>query len=150
VNIEINFEVFKQLTALRESEADSYSAVIRRLLESCPPRLHLVKDPTSAIESGLGAFGTDPIALASLRRAIEDLPANPMGLGAWYGKLRATYKGQTHLAEIRAGAWLGADGVTRTSPSDAASSISGTNVNGWRFWHVQRPGDVWRRLDELR
>ena len=32
MQIEIDFEVFKVLTSLRESEADSYNAVIRRLL----------------------------------------------------------------------------------------------------------------------
>lgn len=79
--------------------------------------------------------------------------------GVWFNgvhlpdstKLRATYKGKTFLAEIKNGRWVDSDGITRTSPSEAASAISKTNVNGWRFWYALVPGDtLWIRLDELK
>lgn len=128
MQIEIDFEVFKELTARRASEADSYNHVIRRLL-----------------------------GLPSSSLTLDDV--DKLMFGAWFGnihfpegtKFRATYKGQTFVAEIRGGQWIGGDGVARSSPSSAASAISGTNVNGWRFWYAQRPGDpAWRRLDELK
>lgn len=144
MQIEIDFEVFKALTALRESEADSYNSVVRRLLE-------LPDQGTDAVEPALGigaAYAHRPTgAVAS---AI---------FGAWFEnvnfppgtKFRATYKGRTYFAEIRDRQWVGEDGVVRSSPSAAASAITGTNVNGWRFWYVQLPNEArWRRMDELK
>ena len=172
MQIEIDFEVFKTLTALRESEADSYNAVIRKLL-NLPNQnalnVLLDKVPPNAIVGTVNALATHPT-----KRGIfgNRLPTNALAKdgsiggilarylqGAWFGnthfpeetKFRATYKGQTYYAQIKDGAWLGQDNVVRTSPSDAASAISGTNVNGWKFWHAQHPDDPsWRRLDEFR
>ena len=79
--------------------------------------------------------------------------------GAWFNgvhfpegtQFRATYKGTPYFAEIKNGLWVDSNGVVRTSPSDAASEISDTNVNGWRFWHALKPGDTeWRRLEEFK
>jgi hypothetical protein len=141
MQIEIDFNVFKALTALRESEADSYNSVIKRLLA--------LPAETNEVKIAEALFG-HPLS-AETRASI--------GYGVWFGsvhlpeatKLRANYKGTTYWAEIRGGKWVDDQGKFRTSPSDAASAISGTNVNGWRFWHAQRPGDTeWRRLDELK
>lgn len=141
MQIEIDFEVFKALTALREDEADSNNKVLRRVLG-----LQDNPDPVQLAEQRLGR------PLGELDRAV-------LGFGVWFGqvhlpegtKLRATYKGRTYWAEIKNGNWLGEDRKERRSPSDAAGAISGTNVNGWRFWYAQRPNDPeWRRLDELR
>lgn len=128
MQIEIDFEVFKELTARRAGESDSYNHVIRRLL-------------------GMPSGGL----------ALDDV--DKVMFGAWFGnihfpegtKFRATYKGQTYLAQIRGGQWIDGNGLVRSSPSNAAHAVSGTNVNGWRFWYAQRPGDpAWRRLDELK
>ena len=129
MQIDVDFEVYKELTALRESEGDSYNSVIRRLL-------------------------TMPSGMIKLSDAAL------MKFGVWFSNVhfpdgtmfRATYKGRSYSAEIKDGKWLGEDGMLRRSPSDAASAVcDGTNVNGWRFWHAQRPGDPsWHRLDELR
>lgn len=98
-------------------------------------------------------------------QVLEDgKPGTASGLGGdrkgiWYTnvffpnetKFRATYKAKTYFAEIRDERWLDHEGNTKNSPSDAAGSISQTNVNGWRFWFVKRPGDDdWARMDELR
>lgn len=151
MHIEIDFEVFKALTALRESESDSYNAVIRRLLTLNTPSAEFV----AATDKRLKALG----------EAIRDSkPRSPTSdeiqqYGVWYGdvflpegtRFRATYKGQTHFGRIANGQWVDSEGVIRSSPSDAAGAISNTNVNGWRFWHVLLPGDAaWRKLEELK
>ncbi len=130
MQIDVDFEVFKALTALRESEADSYSDVLRRVL-NLPRRMMMLRDIGKPV----------------------------VGLGVWFGtvhfpegtKFRATYKGQTFTAEIRDDRWVDQDGIVRKSPSEAAGAISGTNVNGWRFWYAQRPGeDCWNKLEDLK
>lgn len=166
MQIDIDFHVFKALTALRRSESDSYNAVVRRLL-SRP----MSKD--EAIESIAYRLATDvpteeqPPADPNIKGGLFGLAGTlpPSGLtslysgGIWLGnahfpertKFRANYKGQTYFAEVRDGQWIGQDGVQRSSPSEAASAITGNNVNGWRFWHVQIPEDPsWRKLEEFR
>jgi hypothetical protein len=175
VQIEIDFQVFKALTALRESETDSYNAVIRRLL-SLPTKnaLEAAEDGyqkgdkvigknelRSPMDSGVrsGLFGS------GRRKSVQPSDGFRDGLlsryldGIWINnthfpegtRFRATYKGETFYAEIKDGKWVGSDGKIRTSPSDAASAISNTNVNGWRFWFAQLPNDPsWRRLDEFK
>lgn len=151
MQIDIDFEVYKALTALRESEADTYNDALRKLL-GLPPAT--VRSDAATEIARLLAFPprntktkSDPVAEALLKGS------------AWFNNVifpegtafRATYKGETHYAQIKDGRWIGDDGVVRTSPSEAAGAISKTNVNGWRFWHARRPGDAeWRRLDELK
>jgi predicted CopG family antitoxin len=167
VQIEISFDVFQVLTALRTSEADSYNDVIRRLLEL--PSGNSENAIISRLESNIRLMKDNPEAFAEpaklefseeyrASRAQDQLKERYLH-GAWFGntalplgtKLRATYKGQTFYAEIKDRKWIGEDGIVRNSPSDAANAISNTNVNGWRFWYAQLPGDPsWRRLDELR
>ena len=175
MQIDIDFEVFKALTSLRESESDSYNAVVRRLLgfpnlnalatfaSELPPQPNIGDaNALAALSTGgkkRGLFGSSPQANALAPDGVPGgLLRNYLG-GTWYGnvhfpegtKFRAAYKGKTYYAEINAGQWIDADGMPRRSPSDAASAISNTNVNGWRFWHVQMPGDpTWRKLDELK
>lgn len=149
MQIEIDFEVFKALTALRESESDSYNAVVRRLLKIDPKEAEI-----------LGAGRVSKAIDEALRNAKHrPPPPNDVAHGVWYGhvflpegtRFRATYKGQTHFGQIANGQWVDSEGVIRSSPSDAAGAISNTNVNGWRFWHVLLPGDpTWRKLEELK
>lgn len=43
------------------------------------------------------------------------------------------------------------DGSPVGSPSEAAHKITGTNVNGWRFWECRLPGETrWRVIEALR
>jgi hypothetical protein len=140
--IPIDFEVWKALTARLEDETDTYNEVIRRLLNL----------PASEVSPGFGEVDSPglPDALP--------LPSGQVN-GVWFSNVffpdgtafRATYKGRTHRAQIRDSQWLDEFGIVRTSPSDAASAISRTNVNGWRFWFVRRPYDEdWIRMDALR
>lgn len=154
MQIEIDFQVFKALTALRESEADSYNAVLHRLLNLPHQNALLSAAEGKMIDSvSLAAMGQSP------RNALAAFAEGRSSDGAWFDNIffpngtrfRANYKGQTFIAEINSGRWVGADGVFRTSPSGAASAISHTNVNGWRFWYAQLPNDPsWRRLDEFK
>ncbi|MGL4314953.1 MAG: hypothetical protein ACRCSO_13290 [Sphingomonas sp.] len=147
MQIDIDFDVYKELTRRRRDEQDSYNDVLRRVLslsEADKPKINANDEVKS-----------DPIN--SLVRILHPEIGSPKG--AWIGnvffpegtKFRATYKGRTYRAEIRDERWRDEDGLIRRSPSEAAGSISGTQVNGWRFWFAKRPTDEdWYRLDELR
>ena len=153
MQIEIDFDVFKALTAQRKSELDTYNNVVRRLL-GLPDKGAMLAEVIRNHGRPNSEIGTSAMGLFGLSLDVEKaLP------GIWYGnvhfpeetKFRATYKGQTYLAEIKGGKWVDGDGIVRRSPSDAAGAISGTNVNGWRFWQAQRPGEQgWHRLDEFK
>lgn len=179
MQIDIDFEVFKALTALRGSESDSYNAVIRRLLglpslagEVAPPAVnallhHAPNVPATSHTKGVlnstprkgGIFGS---AFSTTEGSEQNALSGVLGRyagGLWLGnvhfpdgtRFRATYKGETYFAEVRNGKWFDQEGVQRTSPSDAAGAITGNNVNGWRFWLVQFPDDpAWRKLDEFK
>ena len=136
MQIDIDFEVFKQLTARRTHESHTYNAVIRELLGLPQNVLDRIGDNFSPLRSLAGGGGKS----FALRN----------GSLAEGTKLRATYKGTEHLAEIRNGRWVDENGEEHGSPSAAASAISGTNVNGLRFWFAKRPQDnAWQRLDIL-
>ena len=124
--IEVDFDVFKELTHRRASEATTENDVIRSLLK-------------------MPAAARLPAAFA------EGKPATFKGVTLPHGsKLRAEYKGQTFTAEIIDGQWV-QDGAAQTSPSAAAYTVTGSGVNGWVFWSVKRPGDSgWRPLTQLR
>jgi hypothetical protein len=142
MQIEIDFEVFKALTARLESETDTYNEAIRRLL-SLP-----------ASETALLPGEFDVPGLPAPGNALS-----PFAGGVWFSNVyfpngtmfRATYKGKTYRARVQDSQWIDELGIVRTSPSDAASAITQTNVNGWRFWFAKRPHDEdWQRLDVLR
>jgi hypothetical protein len=126
--VDIDFDVYKELTARRATEATTYNDVIRDLLG-------LDAEPEVADAPGGRSGGLEMKGVFL-----------PNGT-----QLRVTYKGQTYAAEIKDGAWIGGDGVRRNTPSDAACAITQTNVNGWRFWKVKRPSDTsWKVLNSLR
>src|SRR5258706_13605814 len=115
--IEIDFEVFKELTARRKSEAVSENDVLRDVLGLPPkrvePRAHQTINPRDWIIKGV---------------------TFPEGT-----ELRATYKGRAYTAHVEGGA-LVLNGKKYPSPSAAAVSITGSAVNGWRFWEARLPG----------
>ena len=127
-SIEVDFDVFKALTARRASEDVTENDVLRQLLR-LPPR----SPPTTVSDSpGPEDWVTKGVRL-------------PTGT-----ELRATYKGQTHLAHVASGA-LVINSKRFNSPSAAAMSITHNPVNGWTFWECRLPGHSrWTSLKELR
>jgi hypothetical protein len=120
MHIEIDFQVFKALTALRESESVSYNDVLRRLLTLTPHE----SEPSTGEErkpSGYMAAG-------------RHLPDGT--------QLQATYKGKEYRAEVKRGRIVSAGGKLFNSLSAAAKDITETNVNGLRFWKAQLPSDL--------
>lgn len=139
--IEIDFEVFKGLTAKLQSEADTYNDVIRRMLNL--PDAQVSANPGEVDVPGLPAVATNPGQASGIWLSNVFFPNGTL--------FRATYKGRTHRAQVRNSQWVDELGQVRSSPSDAASAISKTNVNGWRFWFVRRPYDEdWQRMDALK
>jgi Restriction Enzyme Adenine Methylase Associated/Protein of unknown function (DUF2924) len=126
--IEVDFDVFKALTARRPTEDVTENDVLRELFR-LPPR----RSPIVASDSP----GPDDWVTKGVR-----LPPGT--------ELRATYKGQTYLARVSSGA-LVFGGNRFNSPSAAAVNITGGPVNGWTFWECRLPGQgKWTSLKELR
>lgn len=146
----IDFEVFKALTAKRVDERHTYNDVIRELLG-----LDSLLEKPDATDALLGTDYdcrpvTNPlIPSGSLLEKTTGFSARGIFLPNGT-MLRATYKQQQYTAAIERGKWLNIDGKSHSSPSAAAKAITGSNINGLRFWHVKRPNDsFWRRLDLL-
>jgi len=127
--VEVDFEVFKEITLRRESEDVTPNDVIREVL-------------------GLGP-----------RKEEEDGEDLKTGKSPWVVKgisfphgteFKASYKGKQHFGTVENGA-LVVNGIRHPSPSGAAVSITGNPVNGWRFWFCKLPGDEhWRSMDRVR
>lgn len=133
-SIEIDFELYKHLTMLRESESDSYSDVIRRLLQlsAKSQAAPISESDKSLTNNGSGAWVIKGVSF-------------PLGT-----EFRAVYKGVEHFGIVENGA-LSIEGKRVTSPSDAARIITNTNVNGWNFWECRFPGERrWRPIKGLR
>ena len=126
-SIPIDFEVFKALTSKLESPQDSYNNVLRRLL-----RLADANPARSAAAPGGKSWVVDGTVF-------------PAGT-----EFRARYKGHVHTGRVEDGV-LVVNGNRFDSPSPAAMSITGNNVNGWKFWECRRPGlSAWTGIDALR
>lgn len=126
--IEVDFEVFKALTARRPSEDVTENDVLRRLL-GLPSRKSMPGAPAPA---AAGDWVTKGVRF-------------PAGT-----EFRAAYKGQTYLARVEAGA-LALNDKRYDTPSAAAMSITGNPVNGWTFWEARLPGQSgWKMIKSLR
>lgn len=126
--IEVDFDVYKALMMRRPSEDVTENDVLRDLLQ-----LPRKKAPNAAPAS--------PAPGDWITKGVR-LPAGT--------ELRAHYKGQTHLARVDSGA-LALNGKRYDSPSAAAVSITGSAVNGWRFWEARLPGEAgWKMIESLR
>src|SRR3990172_6425598 len=100
MNIEIDFDVFKELTRRRTTEAISYNDVLRDLLELSPQ-----KSPVPSEQlSGHGEWVTKGVPF-------------PNGT-----EFRATYKGQTYYGKVESGGLI-VDNKHFHSPSAAAVKI---------------------------
>lgn len=114
--IDIDFEVFKELTNRRPTEDVTYNDVIRDALKM-------------------------PKASKAARPAANGKPWVVSGTSFPPGsEFVADYKGQSYSGIAKDGKLELSDGHKFTTPSAAAMHITGSNVNGWRFWKCKLPG----------
>ena len=116
--IDIDFDVFKELTNRRPAEDVTYNDVIRDLLK--------LRKLTPKTSLG-GANGGRPWVVSDT--------SFPVG-----SEFTADYKGETCSGFVKDGKLELSDGTKFTTPSAAAVHITGSNVNGWRFWKCKLPG----------
>jgi hypothetical protein len=127
-SIDIDFDVFKALTARRTSEDMTENDVLRQLF-------NLGKRGSALTTSD------SPVPDDWVTKGVR-LPSGT--------ELRSTYKGKTYHARVHSGA-LVLQGQRFDSPSAAAMSITASAVNGWTFWEYKLPGqDRWQILKSLR
>jgi hypothetical protein len=129
MQIDLDFDVYKHLTLRRKSEQETYSDVIRVLLDL---------EPLAEAQSGV--------------RARENRRAwTSKGVVFPHGtEFRAHYKGRRYDARVGDGVLI-CNGVQYDSPSAAAVDIKGHPANGWLFWECRRPGDSeWTLIKSLR
>lgn len=127
--IEVDFEVFKQLTVRRATEEVSYNDVIRELLNLGQGKAKTTKEAAASAPSDWVAKGVR-------------FPANT--------EFRVNYKGQVRTGRVEGGALI-VNGKRYASPSAAAVAITGGPVNGWRFWECRLPGkSTWQLIERLR
>ena len=130
--IDIDFEVYKALTAQRLSESHTYNDVLRAILNL--PETGLQTDLVAAFAAGDDMFG----------RVIGGrfLPSGT--------SLRARYKSRLYSASIVGNELVLEGGKTFRTASAAAKEITGTNVNGLTFWEIRRPKDSdWKIIKAL-
>ena len=133
-SLEIDFDVYKAIFALRANERVTENDVLRELLGLSPKKEIPIAAPKS---SGVAIEGIDDWLVKNVRF--------PVGTD-----FRATYKGKTYTGRVQGGALM-VDGKRYESPSSAAVAITAGAVNGWRFWEARLPGKAsWQLIDSLR
>jgi hypothetical protein len=116
--IQIDLELFKRIQGERRSFDETDNDILRRLLKLGPAIPPEGVDPSEGgLDLGSGVF----------------LPNGTT--------LRRRYKGEAYIAPVERGQIM-VKGRGFTSPSGAAVEITGSAVNGWRFWEVKRPQDA--------
>lgn len=124
--IEIDFDVWQQLTTLLRDERDSLNNVLRRVLKL------KVQKPGNSFERLPEPFRCKGGII-------------PIGT-----QLMSHYEGKRHDAEMTEHG-IKYQGKYYNSPSRAATAITKTNVNGWIFWNARLPGDSrWQSLSSIR
>lgn len=128
--INVDFEVYQQLTIRRRSESMTENEVIRELLGLSKAQQEPRQD---------AAIGKNGASWVSKGISFPD--------GT---EFRAVYKGQMYTANVKNGA-LVLNGKRFSSPSAAAIEITGTPVNGWRFWECLKQGSTeWKSIAMFR
>ena len=129
-SIDIDFEVWKELTKQRSSEEVTYNDVLRNLLN-----LKGIVKKTVTLRSSISKqydWATKGVYF-------------PDGT-----EFRANYRGQMYYGKVEKGR-LVVNGNRFNSPSAAAMSITGNSVNGWTFWECRMPDQSnWQIIKSLR
>ncbi len=126
--IEVDFDVFKELTARRESELMTENDVIRKLLG-----FEMIVSKKQ------------PLSNPKQRAWITKGTNFPHGT-----EFKAMYKGHQYIGVVDNGGLL-INEKKFTSASAAAMEITGNPVNGWKFWECHLPGtNIWQVIANLR
>jgi hypothetical protein len=113
--IEIDFDVFKEITLRRKNEDITPNDVLRELFSLAPRQ--------------------DPME----QKAPSKKPLVAKGVVFPHGtEFRSSYKGQMYYARVDDG-FLTLNDKKFSSPSAAAMSITKNSVNGWKFWACKLP-----------
>jgi len=125
--IEIDFDVFKEITVRRKHEGISPNDVLREV------------------------FGLQPRQESLAQKAQSGKSWVVKGVVFPHGtEFRSSYKGQMYYATVDNG-FLVLNDKQFSSPSRAAMSITKNSVNGWKFWECKMPGNHnWQIIISLR
>ena len=126
-SIDIDFDVFKEITARRQSEDVNENDVLRQLLGLNPINKKIIDNDKNQ-HSWI----------------VKNIKFPPKTL------FRASYKGKYYEGIVEENG-LKLNTKIYTSPSAAAISITNNPVNGWVFWECQLPGQSnWQIIKNLR
>jgi hypothetical protein len=125
--IEIDFDVFKEITVRRKNEDITPNDVLREL------------------------FGLEPRQKPMVQKAPSGKPWVVKGVLFPHGtEFRSSYKNQMYFAKVEDGSLVFND-KEYSSPSAAAIEVTGNSVNGWGFWECKLPGrQNWQSMNTLR
>ena len=125
--IEIDFEVFKEITARRNNEDITPNDVLRDL------------------------FGLESRQDEVTQKARSGKPWVVKGVVFPHGtEFRSTHKGRGYYARVVDGSLVFND-KKFYSPSAAAFEVTGNSVNGWIFWECKLPEKHnWQSINALR
>lgn len=127
--IEVDFDVYKQLTVRRATEQVTYNDVIRVLL---------------GIKAEGGSRPSQPDGMSTKDWVTKGVRF-PVGT-----EFRSEYKGNLITAKVDAGALM-LNGKSYDSASAAAMAVTDSQVNGWIFWECRLPGESkWKQIKMLR
>jgi len=131
-SIDIDFDVYKELTIRRKTHEMTENDVLREMLG-------LSRTKSSKTQSN----GTAQNSVG--------VPWVWKGITFPHGtEFRAEYSGRKYYAKVEDGAIV-YEGKRFKSPSPAARAVTGTSVNGWTFWKCKMPGkNTWVSMSELR
>jgi hypothetical protein len=125
--IEIDFDVFKEITARRKHAEITPNDVLREV------------------------FGLEPTEKPSKQKIQSGKPWITKGVVFPHRtEFRSFYKGQMYYARVEDG-FLVLNEKSFSSPSPAAMAITKNSVNGWKFWECKIPGkENWQIMISLR
>jgi hypothetical protein len=145
--INIDFEVYKAITARRATEDVTDNDVLRQTF-GLPPRLN-INNRETGVEQHTALENKKTIA--SIHKEAHVLGWTIKGIHFPIGtEFRAQYRGKMYIGNVEAGG-LRVNENVYGSPSAAADAITGTSVNGWIFWECRFPGtSTWKIIKSLR
>jgi hypothetical protein len=133
--LQVDFDVYKAVFSRRANELVTENDVLRELLGLGSKK---VEQPPQASQ-----------AATPLAETREDWVVKGVCFPAGT-EFRSTYRGQLYTGKVQVGA-LVVNNNRFESPSAAAVAITGSAVNGWRFWECKLPGkSTWQFIESLR